>query len=146
LHCLSCFGAPPQYIGWIRECISTPNFSIAMNGTLVGFFHAKKGLKQGDPLSPYLFVLAMECISLLLEKMAASSSLFSFHLRCSLIKLTHLCFAEDLLIFSAAFSASVQAVNNVLGEFETLSRLKANPSKSYVFIVGFSQDEKNELL
>jgi len=89
-------------------------------------------------LSPYLFVLAIEGLSLLLKELVVSSSLFSFHLRCSLIKLTHL--------FSAPSVDFVKAVKDVLGKFETLSGLKAYPSKSSVFLVGSSQAEKQKLL
>lgn len=44
LRCLQCFGAPPRYIAWIWECITSPSFSIALNGTLVGYFKGRKGL------------------------------------------------------------------------------------------------------
>jgi hypothetical protein len=145
LHCLQCFGAPPRYIAWIWECINSPSFSIALNGTLVGYFKGRKGLRQGDPIFPYLFVLAMEGLSLLLEEASVSNSLFSYHLKCNLIKLTHLCFADDLLIFSAATLASVQCVLGALVDIEALSGLKANPSKSSVFIAGVSTTDKQNL-
>jgi hypothetical protein len=112
----------------------------------VGYFQGKKGLRQGDPLSPYLFVLAMEGLSLLLEEMASSFPFFSFHPRCSLLRLTHLSFADDLLIFSAASAASVQGVLNLLNEFEDLSGLKSNPSKSSVFLTGVAPHEKQKIL
>jgi hypothetical protein len=73
-----------------------------LNGTLVGYFEGKKGLRQGDPLSPYLFVLAMEVFSRIMVDHTAAGSGFSFHPKCSKLKLTHLCFADDLLIFSEA--------------------------------------------
>jgi len=138
LHYLHCFGAPSRYIAWIWECITSPSFSIALNGTLVG------GLRQRDPISPYLFVLVMEGLSLLLEE-AASNSLFSYHPKCSVIKLSHLCFADDLLIFSAATLASARCCIGALAEFEALLGLKANPSKSSVFLAGVTFAAKQNL-
>lgn len=88
----------------------------------------------------------MEGLSLLLEEASVSNSLFSYHPKCSLIKLTHLCFADDLLIISAATLASVQCVLGALVDFEALSGLKANPSKSSVFIAGVSITDKQNLL
>jgi hypothetical protein len=67
----------------------------------------------------------MEGLSLFLEEVA-SNSLFSYHPTCSVIKLSHLCFADDLLIFSAATLASIRCYIGVLAQFEALSGLKAN--------------------
>jgi len=144
LHCFHCFGAPSRYIAWIRECITRPSFSIALNGTLVGYFKGRKCLRQGDPISPYMFVLAMEGLSLLLEE-AASNSLLSYHPKCSVIKLTYLCFANDLLIFSTATLASIRCCIGALAEFEALSGLKANPSKSLVFLARVTPAAKHNL-
>jgi hypothetical protein len=82
-------------------------------------------------LSPYLFVLAMEVFSRIL---AESTGAAKFHPRCLKMKLNHLCFADDLLIFSEASLWSIKAIKDALAEFEELSSLKANPSKSFFLL------------
>jgi hypothetical protein len=98
-HCLGCLGAPTVYVNWVKECITSTRFILALNRTLVGYFKGRKWLRQGDPLSPYLFVIAIEGLSWLLEKAVIHNPLFDFHPKCSSLKLTHLCFANDLLIY-----------------------------------------------
>jgi len=96
-------------------------------------------------MSPYLFVLAIEGLSLLLEEVAASP-LFNYHPKCKTVKLNHLFFADDLLIFSAANCNLVLAIIGVLDESENLSSLKANPSKSSIFLAGVSLEDKQDIL
>jgi hypothetical protein len=87
----------------------------------------------------------MEGLSLLLTQ-AASSPQFSYHPKCNLVKLTHLCFADDLLVFSTANATSVSAIVGALAEFESLSRLKANPAKSSIFPAGVLLELKQDIL
>jgi hypothetical protein len=63
-----------------------------------------------------------------------------------LLGLTHLCFADDLLIFAAANSRSIGCILAVLSDFAELSGLKANPAKSSFFCLGVSNDTKQEML
>jgi hypothetical protein len=145
IQCLVCFGFPARFINWIKVCITSPRFSVSMNGTLVGYFKGEKGLRQGDPLSPYLFVIAMEVFSRLMADYTRDGSRFGFHHRCARLRITHLCFADDLLIFSDASTHSVSILKAALEEFEMLSGLHANPDKSTIFCAGIS-DRRKELL
>ena len=97
-NCLEGLQLPSALITWLRACVCTPNITIGYNGRVHGYFKGKRGLRQGDPLSPYLFVIAMNMLSLVLNKAAADLKI-KYHHKCSRSKLTHLCFADDLLIF-----------------------------------------------
>lgn len=75
------FGFHPFMINWIMTCVSTPKFTVCINGVDHGFFEGKRGLRQGDPLSPYLFTIVMEFFSLLLKKKIMDNRDFKYHWR-----------------------------------------------------------------
>jgi len=66
LYLLHCCVFGEKWRAWIEFCISTVRFSILVNGTSFGFFNNSRGLRQGDPLSPLLFVVIMEALSRML--------------------------------------------------------------------------------
>ncbi|XP_074289431.1 putative mitochondrial protein AtMg01250 [Silene latifolia] len=110
-------------------CITSTHFSININGRAEGFFPGKRGLRQGDPLSPYLFVLSMEILSRLLRHLPSYPG-FSYHPKCVKLNLTHLVFADDQLVFTRGDVPSVVAVARCLEVFAGYSGLQANPFKS----------------
>ncbi|WJZ91452.1 hypothetical protein VitviT2T_010519 [Vitis vinifera] len=71
-------GFGEKWTGWISWCISTATFSVLINGTPTGFFNSSRGLRQGDPLSPYLFIIGMEAFSRLILRAVRGG--FSFGL------------------------------------------------------------------
>ena len=101
----------------------------------MGFFKGARGVRQGDPLSPYLFVLGMNVLSKLLD-IAADHGVFSFHPKCKKVRLTHLCFADDLLIFSKGKLDSIIGIQRVMELFYTYSGLQLNSSKCELFSAG----------
>ncbi|KAL2467109.1 hypothetical protein Adt_42960 [Abeliophyllum distichum] len=70
-------GFPKKFLSWIMECVSMTSYSLSVNGSLVGFFKGKKGLRQGNSLSPFLFVLCLEYLSRL--NIQTLNSDFNFH-------------------------------------------------------------------
>lgn len=120
--CLDALQLPPRFTSWLKACICTTSFTVGYNGTVSGFFKGRRGLRQGDPLSPYLFVIAMNSLSLMLNRVAEEGKL-AYHQNCHQTKLTHLSFADDLLIFIDGSIESVQTVLMTLHEFEQRSGL-----------------------
>ena len=103
---------PARFIHWIKLCITTPSFSVQVNCELAGYFQSKRGLRQGCSLSPYLFVLCMNVQSHKINK-AAKEKRFNFHPRCQSLSLTHLCFADDLMVFIEGTKDSIEGVLSV---------------------------------
>ncbi|PKI34170.1 hypothetical protein CRG98_045449 [Punica granatum] len=68
---LEALNFPPSFLWWIKGCITFPYFSVAINGTLAGYFLGKRGVRQGGPISPYLFVIDMEVFSRIMDSAAA---------------------------------------------------------------------------
>ncbi|GKD14159.1 hypothetical protein Tco_1198566 [Tanacetum coccineum] len=65
---LGAFGFHHRMVAWIIECVTSTSLSICINGRLHGYFKGKRGLCQGDPMSPYLFTLIMEVLALMLQR------------------------------------------------------------------------------
>ncbi|XP_074291033.1 uncharacterized protein LOC141617784 [Silene latifolia] len=127
-------------------CITSPYYSLLVNGEVQGFFPGKCGLRQGDPLSPYIFVLCMKVLSRLLRTLPKVKN-FSYHPKCVQLNLTHLIFADDLLIFTRGDLPSVKAVSDCLDQFSMLSGLVANnPSKTDLYYGGVAADVKDLIL
>lgn len=121
------------FIYGIQKCISTTTFSVCINSELEGFFTSTRGLRQGCSLSPILFVIAINVLSHRLNKEARDNS-FGFDSKCKEVDLTHLSFADDMIIFADGKTESLMGIVHVLQKFEYESGLAINMSKSALFM------------
>ncbi|KAL2893859.1 LINE-1 retrotransposable element ORF2 protein [Bienertia sinuspersici] len=142
---LESLGFPDQFTSWVMECISTPMFSLVLNGIPHGFFKSKRGLRQGDPLSPLLFVLCMEYFSRIMTKMTEDPQ-FRFHPRCRGLGLTHLCFADDLIMCCRGDKYSIEKILQDFNAFSRVSGLKANNNKTEVYACGLKEEELQQII
>ncbi|XP_010463164.1 PREDICTED: uncharacterized protein LOC104743817 [Camelina sativa] len=145
INILKAINVPANFIHWIELCICSASFSVQVNGELAGYFQSKRGLRQGCSLSPYLFVICMNVLSLMLDK-AATDQFIGYHPRCKTMNLTHLCFADDILIFTDGSSHSIVATLAVFDRFAAVSGLRINLQKSSLFMAGFSTQHQHDIL
>lgn len=99
LSVLRDLGFNNTWTSWITDCVTNPSFSVLITGCNFGFFKSKSGLRQGCPLSPLLFILYMEALSVMLET-KVSEGLIMPPMTRNAPKVSHLLFVDDLLIFS----------------------------------------------
>ncbi|XP_062086109.1 uncharacterized protein LOC133792209 [Humulus lupulus] len=132
---LIAFCFPNRFIKWVMTCLKDTSYSILMNGRIQGGFRGKKGLRQGDPISPLLFVLVMGYFTRLLFQASLNKN-FRYHPKCKNLKIVNLCFADDLVIFCKGVSNSVQIIKDCFTKFSLASGLSANLEKSQEFYQG----------
>lgn len=90
LESLRTWGFPEKFIHWIKLCITSPSFSVQVNGDLAGYFQSSRGLRQGCSLSLYRFVMCMNVLSLKIDRAVADKK-FALHPGCKSLAITHLC-------------------------------------------------------
>lgn len=135
MQLLEAFMFPGKFVQWVQACVCSTRYSLIINGECTGFIRGHKRLRQGDPISLFLFVLIMEYLTRLLVRNTMGTA-FRFHPGCKRMHISSMCFADDLLLFSQGKMASVQLLLDAFHEFFGVSGLVANPSKSCVYFAG----------
>lgn len=126
-------GFHPIWVNLIMECVKTTSFSILLNGSPTGRITPQRGLRQGDPLSPYLFLLCLEALSAMINGAVSRKHLTGMKLGKYCPKISHLFFADDSLIFCKASIEEAWAFQNLLKTYELASGQMVNVSKSTLF-------------
>ncbi|XP_060170346.1 uncharacterized protein LOC132601264 [Lycium barbarum] len=138
-------GFPHVFTTWVLDCVKFVSYSIIVNGERTTAFPVAKGLRQGDPIPPFLFAIAMEFLSRSLNSLKTIKSI-KFHPQCGKLGVTHLCFADDLLMFSKGDLNSILAMQQCFLNFSAASGLQENLGKSSIYFGGVSQDIRSQIL
>jgi hypothetical protein len=120
------------WIAWIRACISLASFSILLNDSPYGYISSKRGLSQGDPLSPFLFIIGSEVFSRLMFREERAGFIEGLKISRNNSALHHLLFADDLLIFGKANFFEACCINSFLEKYCRYSGQTINTSKSSI--------------
>ncbi|CAJ2636477.1 unnamed protein product [Trifolium pratense] len=123
-------GFSQQWIGWVMLCVETVDYSIIVNGNLVGPVVPGRGLRQGDPLSPYLFIICAEGLSALIRQTENIGDLHGIKVCRRAPIISHLLFADDCFLFFKATVNEAIVLKNILSVYEAASGQAINLQKS----------------
>lgn len=124
-------GFPHNFITWIMACITSPTFSVLINGSASHFFHSERGLRQGCPLSPLLFFIVMDGLSRLIASAKRDGDLCGLKISYDCF-LTHLLFVDDVLIFLDGSIRDSCSFSKILSLFSSATGMLTNHSKSTI--------------
>ena len=124
----------------VMNCVTAPTFSILANGKPHGMIHPSRGIRQEDPLSPYLFLLYAEGFTALLAKAELEGRIRGVSICRGAPKVTNLLFADDSLLFCQATPKEGEVVAEILQTYERASGQSINLEKSSAF---FSNNTTN---
>ena len=135
-------GFQDSWVAMIMQCVSTVTYSILLNGEPKGFIEPSKGLRQGDPLSPFLFLFCVEGLNALLNKAVDNGEIRGLSLCRQGPKITHLFFADDCLLFCKAKKKECQIIHQLLHWYNSASGQLVNKDKTTLF---FSRNTPEEV-
>ncbi|KAM2004953.1 hypothetical protein FF1_000090 [Malus domestica] len=123
---------------WMLGCLGTANFSVLINGRPRGKFKASRGLRQGDPLSPFLFTLVVDVLSRMIEKAQGNHLIKGLRVGVDNVEISHLQFADDTIFFLNGHEENWNNLLLLLDLFGKVSGLKINKTKCS--LVGINSD------
>lgn len=132
------------FIQWVMECITTTSYSLAINEGLCENIEGKRGLRQGDPISPLIFVICIEYLLRIMEMVRQQKGI-AYHPKYKSLGSNHLCFVDDVLLFCKGESQAIMLLIRDLASFSQTSGLTTNSPKSNIFSANMSRQQIFEI-
>jgi ribonuclease HI/exonuclease III len=130
---MSKFGFSQKFIGWIKACIAAPWIAPLINGRPAKFFQASRGLRQGCPMSPMLYVIQAAVLSYQLQSCLLNRSIPGIQITPSTKEVSHAQFADDTLLLGAASIKSARSFNTELDLYKSCSGSEINYNKCKIY-------------
>ncbi|XP_016173899.1 uncharacterized protein LOC107616456 [Arachis ipaensis] len=128
-----------RWRSWIKECVTTASMSVLINGSPSKPFSMERGLRQGDPLSPILFVLVVEVLHRMVGEAVRNGRISPLLVGRDNIELSHLQFVDDTILFCPQKTETIMNYKRLLRCFELMSGLSINFDKSNLILVNCEQ-------
>ncbi|XP_010513204.1 PREDICTED: uncharacterized protein LOC104789164 [Camelina sativa] len=125
-------GFDRRWISWIMWCVSSVSYQVLLNGQPRGSILPKRDLRQGDPLSPYLFILCTEVLIANIKKAEREKRLTGISIARDYPSISHLLFADDSLFFCKAEESECKVVMDIIGNYGKASGQEVNLEKSSI--------------
>ncbi|KAH1129370.1 hypothetical protein J1N35_000748 [Gossypium stocksii] len=130
---MSRLGFHTDWIILIMHCVCSVSYTVGLNGERSDWFSPSRGLRQGDPLSPYLFLLCVEGFSTLLHEANQKGLMRGTFIGRERLSINHLFFADDCILFGDASEEGAHIVRNLILEYEQVSGQMMNFDKSLIY-------------
>lgn len=127
------FGFNETFTSWIMACVTTVSFEVLINGGKYNQFKPSRGVRRGDTMSPYLFILAQEFLSRLLDQEFHFKKISGVKANLNEPAITHVMYADDIVLFSKATRMEAMAINECLDIYYKWSGQCINRSKSGMY-------------
>eukprot|EP00253_Pinus_taeda_P023359 PITA_23359 len=142
---LKAFGFSTQWIKWVLALIKSPRYSILVNGAPSAPFRPSRGIRQGDPISPFVFVILMEGLSRIIAKKKVEGQIKGLQPIKSYPATTHQQFVDDTMLHGTPTIKEALAYRDILHLFSKASGMEINFSKSTIFFFNTHQAIQSHL-
>ncbi|XP_071704175.1 uncharacterized protein [Rutidosis leptorrhynchoides] len=134
-----------KWIGFIRACLSSSSISVLINGSPTKEFSPKRGIRQGDPISPFLYIIVAEGLNILVKRALANGHLQGLNIEHDNLIITHLQYADDTIFFGEWNKRNAKYISKLLKCFKNILSLKVNFRKSKLYGIGTSMTETEQM-
>ncbi|XP_021979487.1 uncharacterized protein LOC110875597 [Helianthus annuus] len=143
---LKLMGFPNRWRRWIDVCLKSGRASVLVNGSPTEEFPLGRGLRQGDPLSPFLFIIALEILDIFMKKAVEGNLFRGITFSNGGPTISHLCYADDVVFMGEWSKLNLKNLNQILRVLFLVTGLKVNMKKSRLYGVGVSEDKVERMV
>lgn len=119
-----------EWVAWVQSCINTPHFFVLVNGSPQGFFDSNKGIRQGDPISPFLFIILVEVLGRLISKKQSNGHWKGIKIVEGIDPISYLQFVDDTFLMGEVDFREARVMKETLDAYGKSSRQCINWRKS----------------